>query len=359
MVVALCLSTTSISLSHSSAQARGVGPRTLFPTTVVVVVPKYGYALGPVRARLSHSEIDVVRRLQQASLASPTVSENATDSAIFLTEQTASSSQTIQLGKKAMRMAGEILASDLNGQPRRTFVIIGRTQKYLVDTVQSVGCVPNLDDIGGSFLMGATICNRQVIVINLTGYLFLRNSGQSLTSEMEAWPEPRIGAISYLIADRNIAGLAHEWVHVARSYISRGLIPDNEPAWFREGLAEVVGGMARVRASSNRMTYQDFHVIRLRKFSNWPSQCRKTLDEYRGNSSQVGGCEYLRGAVALELLIANYGGIRKVVRLYEDLRNTADFFKSFQRVYGMSIASFEHRADTYATYIAQAAIVRR
>lgn len=359
LLVIAATSFAAVAISQSTAQARDKLPKTLFPTSVVVVVPKYGYAVGPVRARLSHSEVDIVRRLQQASIAPPATSINATDSVIYLTEQNAIYSPTISLGKKALRMAGEILSRSLNTTPRRTFVIVGRTQKYLTDTVQSVGCVPNLDAIGGSFLMGATICNRQVIVINLTGYLFLRSSSQQLTTEMEAWPEPRIGAISYLIADRNIAGLAHEWVHVARSYISRGLIPDNEPAWFREGFAEVVSGMARVRASSNRMTYQDFHVIRIRKFSNWPTHCQLSLHEYRENSVEAGGCEYLRGAVALELLIANYGGIQKAIRLYEDLRNTADFFESFRRIYGMTLTSFEQRADRYATYIAQAATLGR
>lgn len=357
-IAALCSTVLVVPHSRAGATAPPVQPHTLYPTTVVTVVPKYGYAAQIVRVRLSHSEVDIVRRLQAASIAPSVAPDNATSTAIFITEPSAATSPTIALGTAAMHKTGELMASNLNGNPNRTFVIIGRTQEFINNAIRSTGCQLDLFAMDDAFQMGATICNRQVIVINLTGYLFLRNRLQTLTMEMESWPEPRLAAISYLIADRNIAGLAHEWVHVARSYIARGLIPDNEPAWFREGLAEVVSGMARVRASSKRMTYMDFHVIRLRKFARWPSLCTQTIDHYRDNSTQVSGCEYLRGAAAIELLIANYGGLQKIIRLYEDLRSTADFYWSFRRIYGMSITDFEHRADTYARYITLAATQR-
>lgn len=203
--------------------------------------------------------------------------------------------------------------------------------------------------------MGATLCDRQVIAINLTGYLFLRSRGQQLTLEMESQPEPPIAATSYLIADRNLTSLAHEWVHVARALISRGFVPDNEPAWMREGLAEVISGMAHVKASHGRMTYREFHAIRLRKFIQWPSSCRLSTSSYRANSSILGGCEYHRGALALELLIANYGGLNKIIKLYDEASRTGDFFVSFQKVYGMTIGTFESKVDKYSKYISLAA----
>lgn len=354
-VVALCFSFLVMSQRTSAAHETSSHSHSLNPTRMVTVTPKYGYVAKLVRVRLSHSESDIVHRLQTLSLLPSVSKANATTTAIFMIEPFAMQSQTISLGITAMRATGELLTSNLNGNPRRTFVVIGRTQEFINNTVRSIGCEQDLLTMDNPFLMGATICNRQVIVINLTGYLFLRNRSQTLTTEMESWPEPPVEAVSYLIADRNIAGLSHEWVHVARSYISHGLIPDNEPAWFREGLAEVVSGMARVRSSTKKMTYMDFHVIRLRKFARWPSSCTLTIDRYRDNSAQVSGCEYLRGAAAIELLIANYGGLRAVIRLYEDIRITADFFASFRHIYGMSVTDFEHRADTYARYITLAA----
>ena len=102
------------------------------------------------------------------------------------------------------------------------------------------------------------------------------------------------------------------------------------------------------------MTYEEYHVIRIRKFSNWPDQCRLSLTEYRSTSTALGGCEYLRGAAAVELLLASYGGIGRVQLLYEDANEVGDFEASFLRVYGMTIREFEIRADQYAQYIIQA-----
>ncbi len=359
LVLTMCALVSIAVQEETSALVVNSHVESLQPTKVVTVIPKYGYATGPIRVRLSHSEVEIIQRLQKASTRPIINPYNATSTALFRIEPAIGLSPTIELGKKAMTAVGELLTSPLDALSNRTFIVVGRTQEFILKTLNSIGCFPEMNEIGGAFLMGATICDRQVIVINLTGYLFLKSSSQKLTTEMQTWPEPPIGATSYLIVDRNISGLAHEWVHVARSYISHGLIADNEPAWFREGLAEVISGMARVRASTSRMTYLDFHVIRLRKFANWPSSCRKSTSEYRGNSTGVSGCEYLRGAVAVELLVANYGGVESIVKLYEDMRRTGDFFASFRHIYGMTTTDFEHRADKYATYITQAATYRR
>lgn len=339
----------------SSAALKRQQTQELSPTKVVNVYPKYGYSNGPLRVRLSHSEVDIVRRLQAASLAPTTYSKNSTDMAVFYIEPSAKDSPTLALGLQSMKMSGEILASPPDARLKKTPVIIGRTKEFIANTVRSLGCFPDFSAIGGALLMGATICNRQVILINLTGYLFIKNRTQSLTTEMESWPEPPLSATSYLYADRNIGGLSHEWAHISRTYISHGFIADNEPAWFREGLAELISGMSRVRASTNGMSYLNFHVIRIRKFSKWPNPCNKNTRNYRSNGTSLGGCEYLRGVIALELLVANYGGIPKIVNLYEDMRLTADFFASFQKVYKMSVATFERRSDNYFKYISQAA----
>jgi hypothetical protein len=171
---------------------------------------------------------------------------------------------------------------------------------------------------------------------------------------MEQRREPPLAATSYRIVGRNISGLAHEWAHVARNRLTNGFVPDNEPAWFREGLGEIISGLALVKSTRNRMTYNHFHMIRLRKFSNWYDTCGASLSKFRSNNSVPRGCEYLRGASAIELLIANYGGIPKIVALYENMRESGDFFSVFKFTYKMSVAQFEARADNYARYISQA-----
>ena len=352
MGASLCISLTVSQLIQSAATA---SPATLEPTQVIRIIPKYGYSASSIRIRFSQSEIQITNRLQR--LATTWVSSLPVQPlpVQFLVEPSAEKSPTLQLAKRAMEEVASLLVRPYDSRPTKTYVIIGRSQDFLQSTMQRVGCFPDLAPLGGELLMGATLCDRQVIAINLTGYLFLRSRGQRLSTELELRPEPPIAATSYLIADRNITSLAHEWVHVARALISRGFVPDNEPAWMREGLAEVISGMAHVKASQGRMTYRDFHAIRLRKFVQWPSSCRLPTSSYRATSSTLGGCEYHRGALAVELLIANYGGLDKIIRLYDNATQTGDFFFSFRNVYGMSIATFESKVDRYSNYISLAA----
>lgn len=354
MLIGACLC-ISLTVSQVSRSAATTTPATLEPTQVFRIVPKFGYAASSIRIRFSRSEIQITNRLQRlATTWVPSLPVQPLP-VQFLVEPSAETSTTVQLAKQAMEKVASLLVRPNDSRPTRTYIIIGRTQDFLQSTMQRVGCFPDLAPIGGELLMGATLCDRQVIAINLTGYLFLRSRGQQLTPEMETRPEPPIAATSYLIADRNITSLAHEWAHVARALISRGFIPDNEPAWMREGLAEVISGMAHVKASQGRMTYRDFHAIRLRKFVQWPSSCRLPTSNYRATSSALGGCEYHRGALAVELLIANYGGLDKVISLYDNASQTGDFFLSFRNVYGMSISTFEEKVDRYSNYVSLAA----
>jgi hypothetical protein len=329
-------------------------PLVLQPTKIVTIKPPYGYYTPPIRARFSKSEVDIVRRMQNIA-----VNWNSDDQPIGNTlrwriEPSAANSPTIAIGIKVFYAARAFLSIPVNESTVPVTIIIGRTQEFLRQQVNALGCQPQLALYEGMYIMGATICNRSVIVINLTGYLFVRSLTQKITSEMEQRREPPISAISYIIMGRNISGLAHEWAHVARNRLTDGFVPDNEPAWFREGLGEVISALAMTRATINRATYTHFHMIRLRKFSNWYDKCGGRLSRFRANGSLPSGCEYLRGAAALELLIANYGGIPKIVQLYEHMRESGDFFSSFSHIYRMTVPQFEARADNYTRYISQA-----
>ena len=344
-----------ISLPRTSVNATTKTlPNILEPTKVITIKPPYGFYIAPVRTRLSKSEVDIVRRLQNLAINWDSASPPPTNLIRWRIEPSAANSPTIALGIEAFHAARAFLSVPFNDATKSIVVIIGRTQEFLRTQVNALGCQPNLALYEGAYIMGATICNRSVIVINLTGYLFVRSISQTITTAMEHKPEPPISATSYILVDRNLSGLAHEWTHVARNRLTDGFIPDNEPAWFREGLAEVVSGLSRVKSSRGRMTYMHFHVIRLRKFSNWQSTCGARLTTFRGNSALPGGCEYLRGAAALELLIANYGGLTKIISLYSHMRESGDFLASFKVTYGMTLSQFETRADNYARYITQA-----
>jgi hypothetical protein len=274
-------------------------------------------------------------------------------------EPAAVNSPTLALAMKALYAARSILSIPMNESTLPITIIVGRTQEFIRQQVNALGCQPQLALYQGQYIMGATICNRSVIVINLTGYFFIRSLTQKITSTLEQKKEPAISATSYIIVGRNISALAHEWTHVARNRLTDGFVPGNEPAWFREGLAEVISGLSLVRSTNNRLNYTHFHVIRLRKFANWYDTCGSRLSKFRANNSVPSICEYLRGASAAELLIANYGGIPKIVNLYKHMRQSGDFFASFKLTYGMTVGQFEARADNLARYISQAQHYRK
>lgn len=330
-------------------------PVVVEPTKVVTIKPPYGYSNSKITVRLSKSEVDIVRRLQAQSFDSPYPSNITPIPIIWKLESGIEKSQTFQLARKGLFATEELLGRPGEIDPYPIVIIVGRTQNFFRKEVAALGCAPDLRKTAGQYLMGATLCNRRVIVINLTGYYFLRYYGQRITTAMELKPEPTVSAVLYLLVLRNIGSLAHEWTHVVRALPSQGRVSSTEPAWLNEGMAEILSGMASVRASAGKMNYLQFHIIRLRKFSNWPNSCRLSLTAYRKASTTLGGCEYLRGAAAVELLIANYGGVRKLMALYDDAHDTYDFFSSFQRIYGMSIRTFELKADKYARYISAAA----
>ena len=358
-LTATCMLSTSSLALRNLPQPKLQKPFVLEPTKVVTIKPPYGFYTAPIRVRLSKSEVDIVRRLQNLAINWDSASPPPVNLIRWRIEPSAANSRTVALGIEAFHEARAFLSVPVNDATKSIVVVIGRTQAYLRQQVNLLGCQPNLALYQGEYIMGATICNRSVIVINLTGYLFLRYLGQPLTMAMEQKPEPAISATSYILVDRNLSGLAHEWTHVARNRLTDGFIPDNEPAWFREGLAEVVSGLSRVKSSNGRMTYMHFHVIRMRKFSNWPNSCGASLSTFRSNSKLPGGCEYLRGASAVELLIANYGGLTKIVSLYSHMRESGDFLESFRFTYGMTLSQFEARADNLARYISQAVHYRK
>jgi hypothetical protein len=68
---------------------------------------------------------------------------------------------------------------------------------------------------------------------------------------------------------------------------------------------------------------------------------------------QLNGCEYYFGPLAIELLVADYGGLPNLLRLWETSNLRLDFEDAFESVYGMTLSYFETVADSYISAIAQ------
>ena len=230
-------------------------------------------------------------------------------------------------------------------------LVAGRSQKWLLSALRSVGCRTDLSRTGGVILMGAALCGRHVLVSNLTGYLFLRTPDDALTARNESRREPSPESVPLLVAIRNMSGLAHEWAHSYRAAGQGGRSLSDEPAWVREGLAEVWAGIAIVAAHEGQISYRDWHAVRLRRFLDWPARCTDGLEETRRSSGTVNGCEYFLGPLAIELLVARHGGLRNLVRVFHLHDPEQGFLDDFVEVYGMTLEEFEAEADEYIAAI--------
>lgn len=345
LCLAVCLSLISVPF----AVDRGV---------IIRVTPAFGAHREVVEVRTTRAERRVIELMTRSiesyrgAVASSLLAPRTAAAVVWRVESSAISSRTLQLSRQVLAQLQFLFESLGLVRADRTYVVVGRTQQFINDTLEELDCFPNLVRTGGVHLMGATLCNRRVIVLNLTGYFFLRRAGDLLTTAMESRPEPLFGKVDYRIADRNISGLAHEWVHVARASANDGTVPADEPAWVREGFAELMAGVARVLTFPSRMDYSVFHVVRIRKFADWERSCAEPLRRYREDAELLAGCEYYLGAVAMEYLVATMGGLPKAIELFRRSAELLSFSRAFRETYGESLDSFEQRADAYVRAIA-------
>ena len=316
-------------------------------SAVVSITPPYGYWTPPVRVRLSRAELRVVDRLQRQTTTWTLPAGAVASPLVWHIEPSAQNSPSLALARRVLGGAQKLMAWDDVGLDQLVDVVIGRSQSFINSTVNRLGCSADLSHSGGVWLMGASVCNGRVIVINLTGYLFLRYSGQTITRAMETAKEPSLDRTWYLIAARSMRGLAHEWTHSARLTFALRGATRGEPAWFREGLAETLSGMAAVRGTRGRVSYLEYHVMNQRKFKRWTLTCPGPISRYRPTTTPLDGCEYFVGAAATAILLADHGGIARVLDLYRLAAELGSWVAAFETVYGMSLETFEAKADRY------------
>lgn len=320
---------------------------------VVGVEPKLGRVGGAVTVKMTRAELHTVELMKAKiyALALPMTPMTARAARWFI-EPSAADSRTLALSRDALTRLQSLLESLGLVRVNQTNIVVGRSQRFINETLAAIGCKPDLSRTRGLHLMGSSLCDRSVIVINLTGYFFLKSASDQLASEMESRAEPKLRTIDYRIVARNLSGLSHEWAHTARASATEGFVPADEPAWIREGFAELMAGIAMVHLLGSRFTYIDFHVTRLRKFADWGSFCRQSLSRYRSDAGSLAGCEYYVGPLAVEYLVARMGGLEKLVSLFHGASARSNFKQAFRLTYGIPLDAFERRFDAYVAPIA-------
>ena len=321
--------------------------------TRLVITPGFGAYKAPLFATMTPAEMRIINKAQEEVNRVNVVKPQSARLVTWYVEPSAVNSPTVKLARKTLLGTQAMFEGLGIFEAKATSIVIGRTQKFLDETVTRLGCFPDLSRTWGQHLMGSSLCSDTIIVMNLSGYLFLTTPGQTVTREMETRPEPPIASQSYLIVHRNIAGLSHEWAHSVRTLMAGGEVPVGEPAWMREGFAEMVSGLARVKTFPLRTSYADFHAVKIHLFSNWASRCKLNLRAYAQNSDILAGCEYYKGLIAVEILLSDFGGLAKLMKLYKDTSVLRTFEASFLTNYGMTLPEFEVLADQYINDIAK------
>jgi hypothetical protein len=313
----------------------------------VSVCPLLGCSSRPIRVFLSNEERRTLRQL--AAVTGKVKDRPIVDDSLvrWHIEPSARLSPTLFLQRRILFSLREMLEG-ADGVTARwpVDIVIGRSQDFILGTLRNLGCEPNLASQGGQILMGAAVCGRRFIVSNISGYLFLSRPGQLVTPEMEQLPEGPLFKSSYKIVARNSSALAHEWMHIYRAAGLEGRVAADEPEWFSEGFAEIWAYIAKVREYNRPGGFLRMHVTRLRAFSDWANQCPGPLSRYRQDGSPY-GCEYHLGTLAMEYLIANYGGLEKTTQAFREDGAKPSFAVGFEALFGVSLESFEAEADRY------------
>lgn len=320
----------------------------------VAVTPPYGAWPPGLSTTFSVQELRIVRDLQGVVDALSETDEvpRTAEFVRWHVEQSAASSPLLAFAQQSLLQTQLWFERAGVHEVQRTDIVVGRTQSFLGATVRSLGCNPDLSRSGGAYLMGASLCANSIITMDLTGLIFLVRAGQQSTPPMESAPEPPVASLPYQVVDRAVAVLSHEWAHAVRFVAAGATQPVGEPVWFREGFPEWVALASRVRAFAPEMSYADAHAMRVHLFSNWPSRCSSDPGAYRTRPTQSVGCEYFVGLLAVELLVARFGGVRNLVEVYRRAAEGLRFPAAFRAVFGISLGDFEARARAYVSGVA-------
>lgn len=327
-------------------------------TIRVRVTPPYGASPASLTATFSPAELGIVRELQgrvdQLSDAGDT--PRAAAFVRWHVESGAAKSEIVLAARRSLTATQLMFERAGIFEVQRTDIVVGRTQAFIDSTVRSLGCTPDLSRTRGVYLMGGSLCGNTIVTMDVTGLLFVVWPDQSVTAAMEAAPEPPMSTIRFQLVDRAVAVLSHEWAHAVRFVAAGSTQPPGEPVWFREGFAEWVALASRVRAFGPEMSYLDAHAMRVHLFSNWPSRCSIELRSHRSRGAVAGGCEYYLGLLAVEVLVARYGGFARIVDVYRQAASGKPFASAFRSVYGLSLAAFESEASEYIAGVAAASL---
>ena len=147
--------------------------------------------------------------------------------------------------------------------------------------------------------------------------------------------------------------LTHEVFHIWQSEnvsTDFGLYPQNSfPRWFYESVPQAITVMAYANWNPDRSYDQwlDYWIGKYRNQERTSCISARIQDLVVSGSELSTLCVYSKGVLAIDVLIANYGGIESVKKLYTSHKPNQDFSMTFKEVTGKDINQFYNEVNDY------------
>jgi len=147
--------------------------------------------------------------------------------------------------------------------------------------------------------------------------------------------------------------LTHEVFHIWQSEnvsSELGLYPQNYfPRWFYESVPQAITVMAYANWNPDRSYDQwlDYWIGKYRNQERTSCISARIQDLVVSGSELSTLCVYSKGVLAIDVLIANYGGIEGLKKLYTSHKPGQDFSMTFKEVTGKDINQFYNEVNDY------------
>lgn len=267
-------------------------------------------------------EVDVALFLEPGSsqVAEVSVTESVDHTLQFVGRYFTPSSRVVVVGMVTQEWAEDLLDNELDNSAG----FASEVEEYLVESDYGLAS----DTCSGAGGFARTDYEQTVVIIDI---------GASCNWSSGGW------------VDDSESVVPHELMHVAQFGLEGPCA--SIPVWFSEGQAQFVGWNLAIAGTQSLYAESRAYVVD-RSLSTRHSSLRE-LEKYTDE-----GAEYVIGALAIELLVAEHGWNSTVDLLSSLNRKTAacaseqsgfeKFETAFETLYGESLDSFSERVWAYA-----------
>jgi hypothetical protein len=286
----------------------------------------------------------IAREIHDVVVLGQSQKRTASSEFVHVVEPTISSSQYVEQAKADAGRAGLFFDALGFSLPRRVIVFYSVTGDWLRYEADSRGCfqrpAAGVDWKTDQFALGGYAipgyCNDGSVVV--------------IAGDPQRWG--RIGTLNFHHVLPH--ELFHQWQMTNASNCGPWICGNADfPRWFFEGTAQLMTRLvfASWNTSRNVQQWHDYWYDVERR--DMRSMCEGVGIQMMENVSEpwpgTSWCAYSKGQIAIELLIANYGGLENLRRLLTEktTTGTSTFPAHFKRITGRDLNEFYEEVDRY------------